>query len=274
MTILLLHPGAMGASIGAALCSNGHDVSWLSAGRSEATSVRAERAGLRAMATLAEATAEAEVLISVCPPEAAAELADAVAETGFSGVYVDANAVSPTTAARIEERFGEHTVDGGIIGPPAWREGATRLYLSGTQADRVAALFDGTLVDARAIDGGVGAASALKMCYAAFTKGSSALLLAVRALAERNGVTRELLGEWDISQPGLASRSANTAKSTSPKAWRFAGEMREIAATFRAVDLPDGFHQAAADLYARMAALKDSEGGADIDTVLRTILRS
>ena len=121
---------------------------------------------------------------------------------------------------------------------------------------------------------GVGAASALKMCYAAFTKGSSALLLAVRALAESNGVTGELLAEWDISQPGLATRSANTAKSTSPKAWRFAGEMREIAATFRAADLPDGFHQAAADLYARMAALKDSEGGADIDTVLRTILRS
>ena len=274
MTVLLLHPGAMGASIGAALCGNGQDVAWLPTGRSEATRVRAERAGLHAMATLAEATADTEVVISVCPPEAAAELADAVAETGFSGVYVDANAVSPATAARIGERFRERTVDGGIIGPPAWREGATRLYLSGSQADRVAALFDGTLVDARAIDGGVGAASALKMCYAAFTKGSSALLLAVRALAESNGVTGELLAEWDISQPGLATRSANTAKSTSPKAWRFAGEMREIAATFAAADLPDGFHHAAADLYARMAALKDREDGADIDTVLSTILRS
>ncbi|MYD96278.1 MAG: NAD(P)-dependent oxidoreductase [Gammaproteobacteria bacterium] len=274
MTVLLLHPGAMGASIGAALRGNGHDVTWLSAGRSEATRVRAERAGLHAVATFSEATTEAEVVISVCPPEAAAEVAAAVAETGFGGIYVDANAVSPATAARIGERFGERTVDGGIIGPPAWREGATRLYLSGAQAGRIAALFDGTLVDARAIDGGIGAASALKMCYAAFTKGSSALLLAVRALAESNGVTGELLGEWDISQPGLASRSANTAKSTSPKAWRFAGEMREIAATFRAADLPDGFHQAAADLYARMAALKDSEGGADIDTVLRTIMRS
>lgn len=274
MTVLLLHPGAMGASIGAALRGNGHNVTWLSASRSEATRVRAERAGLNAVATLDEATAEAEVVISVCPPEAAAEVAAAVAETGFTGIYVDANAVSPATAARISERFRERTVDGGIIGPPAWREGATRLYLSGAQAARIAALFDGTPVDARAIDGGVGAASALKMCYAAFTKGSSALLLAVRALAESNGVTGELLGEWDISQPGLASRSANTAKSTSPKAWRFAGEMREIAATFRAADLPDGFHQAAADLYARMAELKDSEGGADIDTVLRTILRS
>lgn len=272
MKILLLHPGAMGASIGAALVGNGHEVAWLAAGRSEATRQRAEKAGLNALDTLAEGVQFAELAISVCPPEAAFEVAESVASAGFANTYLDANAVAPATAERIAEIYAERYVDGGIIGPPAWREGATRLYLSGVGAPGIAALFTGSLVDARAVSSNRSAASALKMCYAAFTKGSSALLLGVRALAERNGVSAELLAEWDISQPGLGARSEATARSTSPKAWRFAGEMREIAATFAAADLPDGFHAAAAQLYERMADLKDA-ADADIHAVLEALLR-
>lgn len=273
MTVVLLHPGAMGASISAALRGNGHDVAWVSADRSAATRERAERAGLREAGTLSEALADADIAFSVCPPEAAFDLAAMVSGTDFDGIYVDANAVSPGTATRIGGLHGKQLVDGGIVGPPAWRPGATRMYLSGPQAEAVAALFEGSLVDARVIDGGIGAASALKMCYAAFTKGSSALLLGIRALAESNGVTDQLLAEWDISQTGLAARSTATAKSTSPKAWRFAGEMREIAATFAEAGLPDQFHAAAAEIYARMAGLKHAEGGADLDTVIGTLLR-
>ena len=274
MNVLLLHPGSMGASVGAALVRNGHAVSWVAAGRSVDTRSRAEGAGLRVVETLASGLQDAGLVICVCPPEAALTMAHAVRETDFAGFYLDGNAIAPATAAMIEGLFGERYVDGGIIGPPAWRQGAMRFYLSGKAAPGVAALFADSLVDARAIAGGSGAASALKMCYAAFTKGSSALLLGVRALAERNGVSAALLAEWEISQPGLPQRSNATAKSTSPKAWRFAGEMREIAATFAAAALPDGFHQAAADLYARMAELKAVPGGADIDAVLATLLQS
>ncbi len=272
MNVLLLHPGAMGASIGAALAANGHDVAWVAAGRSAATCERADRAGLRAASTLVAAVDGAELVVSVCPPDAAVDVAKSVQQAGFQGIYVDGNAVAPATAAEVGELFGSRYVDGGIVGPPAWREGATRFYLSGHQANEVAALFQASLVDARAINGGPNAASALKMCYAAYTKGSSALLLAVRALAERNGVGTDLLAEWGISQPGLEARSIAIAKSTSSKAWRFEGEMCEIAATFAAAGLPAGFHQAAAELYSRMAVLKDVQGGADIDAVLDTIL--
>ncbi len=272
MRILLLHPGQMGASIGAALASRGFTVTWVSDGRSAASARRATDAGLRAAQTLAEAAPDADVAISVCPPHAAVELAQAVRTAGFAGTYVDANAVAPATARKVASVFPGSYVDGGIIGPPAWREGATRLYLAGADAPAIAPLFDGTLVDARTVAGGNDAASALKMCYAAYTKGSSALLLAVRALAERSGVTTCLLREWDISQPGLAARSANTAASTSPKAWRFEGEMREIAATFAAANLPDGFHQAAAEVYGRMAELKNTEG-ADMAAALAAILQ-
>lgn len=273
MNILLLHPGAMGASIGAALVSNGHDVAWIAANRSAATRKRAEDAGLRSLHDLAECIGSVELTFSICPPEAALTVAQAVRQSGFDGIYVDGNAIAPATARAIEGVVGERYVDGGIIGPPAWRVGATRFYLSGGAAPAVAALFEGSLVDARAIGSETSAASALKMCYAAYTKGSSALLLGVRALAARSGVGDELLAEWQISQPGLADRSNATAKSTSPKAWRFAGEMREIAATFEAADLPSGFHDAAAEIYHRMRSLKDV-ADSDIDRVLATLLNN
>ena len=273
MNVLLLHPGAMGSSIGAALARAGHAVAWVCAGRSPATAQRAAKAGLQPVPTLAAGLQQAEVALSICPPHAAVDVAREVYAQGFDGTFVDANAIAPATATSIEQLFGERYVDGGIIGPPAWREGATRLYLAGPRAAAVAALFAGSLVDARQMRGASPAASALKMCYAGYTKGSSALLLGVRALAERNGVAAELATEWDISQPGLAARAASAAKSTAPKAWRFAGEMEEIAATFAAAELPAGFHAAAAEIYERMADLREVPGEADLDAVMAAIVK-
>ena len=266
--ILLLHPGAMGASLGAALRSNGHEVRWVAEGRSPATAQRAQDADLTATDALEDAILAVDHVLSVCPPHAAVAVAEAVMAAGFDGTYVDANAVSPDTARRIGAVVGPGFVDGGIVGPPAWRPGVTRLYLSGPGANDVAGWFAGTLVDARAVPG---SASALKMCYAAFTKGSSALLLAIRALAEREGVTDALLAEWALSQPGLPERSAATAVSTSAKAWRFEGEMREIAATFDAAGLPGGFHEAAAEVFGRMSPLKDA-AETDIERVVAHLL--
>jgi len=211
----------------------------------------------------------------VCPPEAAADLARAVGALGFSGLYVDANAVSPATAREIGtivEKAGGTYVDGGIIGPPARSRGATRLYLSGQAAPRVAALFQGSLLDAVVVDGGPGAASAVKMAYASWTKGSSALLMAVRALAAAEGVEAALLAEWAISQRDLPGKSENAAKGSARKAWRFVGEMDEIAATFASVGLPDGFHRAAAEIYRRMEGYKDA-APPSIGEVARALLK-
>ena len=254
-TVLLLHPGAMGASVGAALRGNGHTVRWVMQGRGAQTAKRAQSAGLVGARTLREGLAQATAVFSVCPPHAAEAVARSVREAGFRGLYVDANAVSPATAERIGGIVGAGFVDGGIIGPPAWRPGLARLYLSGARAAQVAAWFAGSPLEARAIDG---AASALKMCYAAWTKGSAALLLAVRALAERQGVTPVLLEEWGLSQAGLAERSERSAKGVGAKAWRFEGEMREIAATFGEAGLPQGFHAAAAEVYHGISALKEA----------------
>jgi 3-hydroxyisobutyrate dehydrogenase-like beta-hydroxyacid dehydrogenase len=260
-TIGILHPGDMGATVGAAARAGGSRVLWASEGRSAQTRARAAAAGLDDAGTLASLCAGSDVILSVCPPHSALDLARVVAAQNFSGVYVDGNAVSPATAREIGgvvERAGAIFVDGGIIGPPARTRGTTRLYLSGAQAGRIVRLFEQGPLEAIALEGGPGAASALKMAYAAYTKGTAALLVSIRALAIRAGVDQALLDEWALSQKDLAARSERAAGETARKAWRFSGEMAEIAATFADAGLPDGFFLAAGKIYESLAGYKDA----------------
>ncbi len=258
----LLHPGEMGAAIGGGLAGQGHRVLWLPAGRSAATAGRAAAAGLEAADSAAGLAAAADVIVSVCPPHAALPTARAVAAAGrFPGIYLDANAISPGTAREVRavtEAAGASYVDGGIIGSPPdpAAPGRSRLYLSGERAAEVAALFAGTALDARVTGGPPEAASAVKMAYAGWTKGSAALLLTVRALARAEGVEDVLLAEWALSQPDLPARYDAARRSAAAKGWRWAGEMEEIAASMAADGLPDGFHVAAADVY-RAARRRD-----------------
>jgi Domain of unknown function (DUF1932)/NADP oxidoreductase coenzyme F420-dependent len=259
-TVALLHPGNMGVTIGAAAATSGARVIWVSHQRSQATQERASRAGLIEVKHLADAVRESEVILSVCPPHAALDLARSVAEHNFKGIYVDANAVSRATAEHIGEivsKPGARFVDGGIIGAPVKQAGTTRLYLSGTRAPEVAELFSASMLDARAIGPNPGAASALKVVYAAWTKCTDGLVLAIRALAAIEGVDQALSEEWRISQPDLARKSTRAAAVAAPKAWRYVGEMKEIAAAFEAVGLTGGFHNAAADIWQRLAPFKD-----------------
>lgn len=272
-TIAMLHPGEMGAAVGACLLSAGHRVVWASSGRSAATRARAKAAGLEDMATLARAVDEAEFVFSVCPPHGALELAAEIAELRFDGLYVDGNAISPDTAREVGARVeAEHArfVDGGIIGPAPLTAGTTRFYLSGPKAREVAALFKGSFVTATALDGPVGAASALKICYAAWNKGSIALLAAVRALAQHEGVDAALMADWKNALPDIAKRS-EVITSQSRKAWRWIGEMDEIAGSFEAAGLPGGFHLAAADIYSRLEDFKDAATPPSMDEVLAAI---
>jgi hypothetical protein len=250
-----LHPGEMGSSVAAA-CA-GRRI-WASENRSPATVARADAAGIDDVGDIPTLVETADTIVSVCPPGAALAQARQVASLGFTGVYVDANATSPETARDIASLF-EHAVDGGIVGPPAHQPGTTRLYLSGMGAVDVAQRWDGSALDARVVGEAPGAASALKICYAAWTKGSTAMLLAVLAVATAEGVDADLIGEWDISQPDLLQRANLAAQGSAPKAWRFAGEMDEIAATFRDAGVPPGFHDAAAEVFRRLAGFKDTE---------------
>lgn len=259
-TIALLHPGNMGVTIGAAAATSGARVVWASAERSAATRERAQTAGLVDVTTLREAVRMSDLILAVCPPHAALELARSIAQFNFRGIYVDANATSRATAEEIGEivtKTGASFVDGGIIGSPVRRAGTTRLYLSGPRAREIAELFSKSMLDARGIGDAPGAASALKVTYAAWTKCTDALVLAIRALAVHEGVDKALLEEWTISQPDLARKSQRAAAVAAPKAWRYVGEMREIAATFEKAGLPTGFHDAAAEICQRLESFKD-----------------
>jgi 3-hydroxyisobutyrate dehydrogenase-like beta-hydroxyacid dehydrogenase len=236
-------------------------VLWVSEGRGRASRERAAAAGFEDAATLRALVTACDVILSVCPPHAASGLARAVAGEGFTGLYVDANAVAPATTreiGRVIEKAGGRFVDGGIVGPPPVKPGTTRLYLSGAAAQRAADVFAGTPLEAVVLEAGPGAASAVKLAYAAWTKGSQALLLAVRAIAAAEGVEPTLLAEWARSQPDLAARSERAAAGSAPKAWRWIGEMEEIAAGFAAAGLPAGFHEAAAEIFRRLEQYKDA----------------
>ena len=249
----VLHPGEMGSAVGACLTQRGLTVLWASAGRSPATADRAAAAGMRDAGSAGEMSSQADVILSVCPPHAAVEVARSV--SGFGGIYVDANAVSPATTREVGEIVtagGARYVDGGIIGAPPRSPGDSRLYLSGLWAEEVSHLFDDTALEARVIGDEIGQASAVKMAYAAWTKGTAALILAIRALARAEGVEQTLVAEWQQSQPALTARPHAAARSALQKGWRWVAEMDEIAATMSAAGLPPGFHEAAAAIYTRV----------------------
>lgn len=263
-TVGLLHPGEMGAAVGGCLVSVGHTVLWDPNGRSRATTGRALAAGLTGVDHLTTLVSRCRVILAICPPHAALNVAEQVAATGYDGVYVDANAISVATAARVAsvvEAGGATYVDGGIIGLPPEVAGHTRLYLSGARAAEVSALFARSALDARVAQGQPFAASAVKMAYAAWTKGTSALLLAARALARAEGVERALLAEWALSQPALGRQSERSAGAAAAKGWRWVAEMDEIAASMAAAGLPAGFHEAAAEIFDRTARAEGQRAG-------------
>ncbi len=273
-TIGILHPGEMGVSLAATAHHSGCDVLWASEGRGVATHERAEAAGLTDVGTLEALVDRCDVVVAICPPHAAEDVARAVVAAGFDGLYVDANAIAPERAVRLERALtaaGVAFVDGGVIGPPAWSAGTTRLYLSGPRAREVEACFRAGPLDVTVLDDRIGTASALKVCYAAYTKGTTALLCAVLATAEHAGVLAPLRERWDEDEPGFAARTVDRAERVTRKAWRFVGEMDEIASTFAAAGLPAGFHEGASEVYRRLAAFKDAPRP-DLDAVLRALL--
>lgn len=251
-SIGVLHPGAMGAAIGRELVATGRAVHWVTAGRSANTHRRAEAAGLHPVETLDELASTCPVILSVCPPAAASSVAAAVATTGFNGIFVDANAIAPSRAREIAP-----TVDGGIVGPPPGGPGRTTLYLSGAAAAEVAALFDGTRVEARVLSGAVGQASALKLAFSAYNKISCALAAQSYALASAYGVRDDLAELAAAKLPDTPLAGPAALSGVGERAWRWAPEMREIAAAATETGLDPGLAEAAAALFARWDKFKD-----------------
>lgn len=255
-TVAVMSPGDMGEGVGASIKGQGMDVISVLAGRSEETRMRAERAGFQDVPDLEAMVSQADLVLSIMPPERAeafaSEVATAMAATGKAPIYADMNAIAPATAQRIAEivsAAGADYVDGGIVGwAPLKSEKATRLYVSGPRASVMNDLH-GNGIDIRQLGDEIGRASAVKMVYASVTKGTDSLLTAAYTAAESLGIRDVLETEWTDSQPDVLARMGRRVSALPADAGRWIGEMEEIAATYAAAGVTPNFHKGAADMY-------------------------
>jgi putative dehydrogenase len=263
--IAVIAPGSMGAGVGGRLAGNGADVVTSLAGRGGASAARAADAGMRAVDDAM--LADTQFILSIVPPGSALALAERLAPVLQAArekpVYVDCNAVSPATAARIAaviEPTGAAFVDGGIIGgPPKPGSTGTRIYISGAAAPQAMRLADHGL-EMRLLGGAIGEASALKMSYAGITKGFTALGAAMMLAATRGGSAAALHAELADSQKALFAWLTRQVPGMYPKAYRWVAEMEEIG-DFAGEDPAAGaLFQAAARFYERIAADVAADG--------------
>jgi len=258
-TVGIVSPGAMGSGVAAALARGGARVVATVSGRSERTARLASLADVELRPNLAAVVRDADVVLSIVPPEVApvvaADVLRAADANGARLLLVELNAVAPATALRIEAaaaETGHEIVDGSISGPPPWKAGTTRVYLSGQRAAEVAALpFDG--VDRIVVGSAVGAASAVKMSTASVYKGSSALLMQALLAAHANGVLEHVLADLRAAAPELVANVERRLASAATKSDRYVGEMHEIATTQAAVGLTPALFEAMAEIYAALA---------------------
>ena len=255
-TIAILSPGDMGGGVGAALTRHGDDVIACVVGRSQETRVRAERLGFRLAADLDSLLAEADLVLSILPPEAAVGLARDVAaamrRSGTAPAYADCNAVSPETARAMSALFegtGAPFIDAGIIGAAPRPDGPpTRFYVSGDAAGLMDVL-DGKDMSVRCIGPEIGCASAVKMSYASITKGTNALHTAAMTVADALGVGETVRAEIDESLPAVMKHMRGAIPRLPADAGRWVGEMEEIASTYASAGVTPRFHQGAAETF-------------------------
>ena len=268
MIVGLVGCGSMGSAIGARLRDGGVRVVVALDGRSDRTRRLAAEAGVEDVGGLDVLVRDAAVVLSVVPPGAAEDAAEAIAAVagGARPLVADLNAIAPATALAIEARLAERgleTVDGSISGPPPHAPSTTRIYLAGARASEVAALpFTG--VERVLVGADVGLASAVKMCTASVYKGRVALLVQALRTAQAYGVVEHVLD--DLVDTGLANRgrTGGTIGKASAKAWRYVPEMEQIAATQGAAGLTPELFRAIAAVYAELAERSLAEAPEDV----------
>lgn len=253
--VAVISPGEMGHAIGRTLVEHGLRVVTSLAGRSVRSVGLADQAGLIDSGSIGYAIDEADLVLSVLPSAAAPELAAAVvqrlADRHRPLTFVECNALAPQTVVQITDPIvaaGGQVVDVGIVGSPPAGGKSPRFYASGPHLDRFLELGQHGL-DIRPIGSAIGQASGIKMCYAALTKGLSALGAELLLAAADLDLLDPLLAEFKASQPAALAWLEAAVPGMPSKARRWVSEMEEIAATLEHLGLSPGYHQGAANLY-------------------------
>ncbi|WP_460060844.1 DUF1932 domain-containing protein [Streptomyces sp. YKOK-I1] len=267
-TVGLLHPGRMGGGFGGALADAGHRVLWCRAERSAATARRAEDFGLEAVDDLAQLAARSDVIVSICPPHAAPRVAAAVVETGFRGLFLDANGTTRGVLLDLAGKLSAadvRVVDGCIIGPCPQDAPGVRLHLAGDTDDvaRIISLFEGTGIRALETGGALGAASALKTSYATYQKAAYVLAGIAYAYADAHGVIEPLVGEASLitRSPLTEVLEDDMLPSVASRAWRWGPELTRCADALREEGLPGDAADAAVRVLERWLPVRDAFDG-------------
>ncbi|MFF2749518.1 DUF1932 domain-containing protein [Kitasatospora sp. NPDC058048] len=260
-TVGILHPGSMGAAVAACARPGAERVLWCPAGRGAATLARAEQAGLEPVGVLGDLLAQADVVLSICPPAVAEDVARSVAAHRFAGVYVEANAIAPDRMRRIAELAGttaRAVVDGAVIGSPPVGGKGTRLYVSGPEdaVSLVTELFTGSAVATPVLGKEIGQASALKLAYSSYQKASRVLAAVAFGAARAHGVDDALLDVAGKRQGSYLVETGYIAK-TAARAWRWGPELDEAADMLSGAGLPDEVLRAASQTLSRWEECKD-----------------
>ncbi|KNB53510.1 DUF1932 domain-containing protein [Streptomyces caatingaensis] len=250
-TVGLLHPGSMGAAFAAQLRSQGTPVLWCRTGRSNASRQRADCAGIETVDDLGELLRRVDVVLSLCPPEAAENVAAQVGALGFrGGTYIEANAITPLRVRRIADRLPHAVVvDGAVVGSPPLGGKQPTLYLSGPSEHvaQVEALFRGTDIRPRRLGEEIGKASALKLAYSSYQKASRVLAAVAYGLADSHGVADELL-EIASKRSGSYLAETDYIPKTAARAWRWGPELGDAADLLAEAGLPDHLMRAATEV--------------------------
>ena len=254
-TVAILSPGAMGHAVGQRLKEHELDVITCLAGRSERTRTLAEKAGIQDVATMEELVEQADLImsmtVSAAVPSLCRQVADVIRATGADTLFAECNAISPQLTREMEPiitKAGGRFVDVSIIGGPPRPGYSPHFYVSGSQAPDFAEVGQFGL-DVRLLDGEVGQASGIKMCYAAMTKGSWALYSQLLIAAELMGLTEPLLAEFQSGQSSVLERMTRTIPTVPPRARRWVSEMEEIRDTFDHLGLTPLIFQGVSDMY-------------------------
>ena len=257
----VISPGDMGQAIAGRLKESGLNVYAALDGRSERTRTLARAAGLSDCGSMERLVATCELVLSVINPgealNVARQVAAAMRKTGRKIAFADLNAVSPQTAReadRMIREAGGMFIDGGIIGPPPRGEkDKPRIYVSGPDAYLFESISHPNLL-MRVLSERVGDASGVKMCYAAMTKGTTALAVELLVAARKLGVEQALEKELRESRNDVFEWQMKNIAVMPPKAYRWVPEMQEIAKTFGELGLTRRIFEGATDIYALVAA--------------------
>ena len=254
-TVAVISPGDMGHAVGQSLLEHGLDVITCLVGRSTRTQNLSRQANIREVATLEDLVTQADLILSILVPSealrVAIEMGKALLNTGANTYFVDCNAISPQKTLELESVIsdsGGRYIDASIIGSPPGRQQPPRFYVSGAHHQAMTQLND-MGISIRTLGDEVGKASGIKMCYAGLTKGTTALHVALLTAAEVSGLAEDLFMELKYSQSNTLKEMEARIPRIPANAFRWIGEMDEIADTYSHLGVTPNFHRGAADVY-------------------------